>query len=96
MELGGKTLLSEIPIDLENINPEDINKEVLRAAMIAELDAVNFYEQMANLAQDEDIKKVLLEIAREEKVHVAMFESVLIEVDMEYLKIEADYALRKG
>jgi rubrerythrin len=85
-----------MPIDLESINPEDINKEALRAAMIAELDAVNFYEQMAHLAQDEGIKKILLDIAREEKVHVAMFESVLIEVDDEYLKIEADYALRKG
>ena len=89
-------MLSEIPIDLENTKPEDIDKEILRLAMIAELDAVNVYEQMANLAEDEGIKAVLLDIAREEKVHVAMFESVLIEIDAEYLKIEADYALRKA
>ena len=89
-------MLSEIPIDLENTKPEDIDKEILRLAMIAELDAVNVYEQMANLAEDEGLKAVLLDIARAEKVHVAMFESVLIEIDDEYLKIEADYALRKA
>jgi len=31
------------------------------------LDAINFYEQMAALTEDGDIKKVLLDIAREEK-----------------------------
>ena len=35
--------------------------------MIAELDAINIYEQMANLAKSEEIRKVLLDIAREEK-----------------------------
>jgi rubrerythrin len=40
-------LLSKIPINLEKIRKEDLNKENLRAAIIAELDAVNLYEQMA-------------------------------------------------
>jgi rubrerythrin len=63
--------------------------------MIAELDAINLYEQMANLARNEEIRAVLLDIAREEKIHVAMFETVLLQADKEFLKIYADYALAR-
>lgn len=89
-------MLSEIPIDIERIKQGDINKETLRAAIIAELDAVNLYEEMANLTENEDLKTVLLDIAKEEKVHIAMFQTVLMEVDDEFLKILADYSLAKS
>jgi rubrerythrin len=78
-----------------NMTPEDINKEVLRAAMLAELDAINLYEQMAAMAKNKDLRSILLDIAREEKVHVAMFQSVLMEYDREFLKIMADYSLAR-
>lgn len=51
--------------------------------MIAELDAISLYEQMAALAADEKIRKVLLEIAREEKTHVGEFLTLLLERDEE-------------
>jgi len=34
-------MLSKIPIDLERIKKEDLDKEILRYAIIAELDAIN-------------------------------------------------------
>jgi rubrerythrin len=55
-----------------------------------------FYEQMANMAKSERIRKVLFEIARKEKIHVAMLETVLLQTDREFLKIYADYALVKS
>ena len=64
--------------------------------MIAELDAVNIYEQMANLTKNEEIRQILLEIARKEKIHVVMFETVLLQTDREFLKIYADYALARA
>jgi rubrerythrin len=64
--------------------------------MIAELDAINIYEQMANLAKSEKVRKFLIEIARKEKVHIAMFETVLLQTDREFLKIYADYALARS
>jgi rubrerythrin len=39
-------LLSKIPVNLEKIKIEDLNKKMLIATIIAELDAVNLYEQM--------------------------------------------------
>jgi len=64
--------------------------------MIAELDAVNVYEQMANITKNDEIRKILLDVARKEKIHVAMFETVLLQTDMEFLKIYADYALARA
>lgn len=93
---GGENLLSEALADLEKIRPEDLDKEILRAAMIAELDAINIYEQMANLAKSEEIRKILLDVARKEKIHVAMFETVLLQTDKEFLRIYSDYALARS
>lgn len=89
-------MLSEIPVNLQAVKKEDLDKEIMRAAMIAELDAVNLYESMAALTDNEDLAAILHDVAREEKVHVAMFQTVLMEVDREYMKVMADYALGKG
>ncbi|ABE51997.1 ferritin family protein [Methanococcoides burtonii] len=89
-------MMSEMPIIPENVNKEDLDKELIRIGMIAELDAVNFYKQMTPLTKDEDLKAVLLEVAREEMVHIAMFETVLMEVDSVYLKVLADYSLTRN
>jgi rubrerythrin len=76
-------MLSLLPIDLKNVKEEDLDLEILRAGMIAELDAINFYEQMAALTQDESIRKVLLDIAKEEKTHVGEFQALLLRKDEE-------------
>jgi rubrerythrin len=76
-------MLSQMPVDFTKVAKEDLNKEILRAAIIAELDAINFYEQMAALTDDADLKKVLLDIAREEKTHVGEFQTMLLRLDAE-------------
>jgi rubrerythrin len=76
-------MLSEIPINLEKIKRKDIDKEILRAGIIAELDAINLYEQMASVAVREDLRKILLDIACEEKTHVGEFQTLLLELDKE-------------
>lgn len=86
-------MFSKAPINFERTSKEDLDKEILRSAMIAELDAINLYEEMAALTNEDDLRKILLDVAREEKIHVAMFQTVLMEVDHEYLKVMAKYAL---
>lgn len=76
-------MLSTIPFHLEKISPADVDKELLRVAIIAELDAINLYEQMANLARDEKLKTVFLDVAREEKTHVGEFQALLLRQDRE-------------
>lgn len=49
-------MLSQIPINLEKIIEENLDKEILRAGIIAELDAVNLYKQMAAMTTNKNIK----------------------------------------
>jgi len=76
-------MLSTIPFHLEKISSADVDKELLRAAIIAELDAINLYEQMANLATDGTLKTIFLDVAREEKTHVGEFQALLLRQDRE-------------
>jgi len=76
-------MLSKIPINLEKIKKEDLDKEILRLGMIAELDAVSLYEQMTAMTENENIKKILLDIAKEEKTHVGEFQTLLLKLDTE-------------
>lgn len=79
-------MLSELPIDLSKVNKENIDKQILRAGIIAEYDAISFYEQMAALANDKMVKKVLMEVAKEEKEHVGEFQTLLLDMDPELVE----------
>ena len=68
-------MLSTEPIDLSKVKKEDVDKEILRLGIIAELDAVSLYEQLAAKTSDNNIKKIILDIAKEEKTHVGEFEA---------------------
>lgn len=76
-------MLSQTPISLEKVKKEELDKEILRLGMIAELDAVNLYEQLAAMTENENIRKVLLDIAKEEKTHVGEFQALLLKLDKE-------------
>ncbi len=76
-------MLSKLPINLDKIKQENIDKEILRAGIFAELDAINLYEQMAAMTKDELLKEVLLDIANEEKEHVGEFQTLLLQKDKE-------------
>jgi rubrerythrin len=78
-------MLSDIPKKLAGLSPEEIDKEICRAGMIAELDAINLYEQMAALAQDPKLKATLLDIAKEEKTHTGEFQALLLQKDAEFV-----------
>jgi len=79
-------MMAKTPVNLEKIGKEDLNKEILRTGVIAEMDAINLYEQMAALTTKGSIKKVLLDIAKEEKTHVGEFLTLLLEEDREQQK----------
>ena len=79
-------MLSTIPTDLNQIDKKNIDKEILRAGIIAELDAISLYEQMASLTKNEAIKASLLDVAKEEKTHVGEFQALLLQLDTEQVE----------
>ena len=87
-------MLSKIPFDmgkLEELAKEEPDVELVRIGIIAELDAINLYEQLASLAKDELVRKVFLDIAKEEKEHFGEFMELLRNLD-----IEIEDALEEG
>ncbi len=79
-------MLSQLPIDLSKVDKKDLDREILRLGMIAELDAVSLYEQLAAMTENAALKKVLLDIALEEKTHLGEFQTLLLQEDSEQVK----------
>jgi rubrerythrin len=81
-----KKMMSEIPIKIEKVKKKLLDREILRVAIIAELDAINLYEQLAAATENENIRKILLDVAKEEKTHVGEFQALLLREDTEQIE----------
>jgi len=76
-------MMSKIPVKIEKVEKKILDREILRAAMIAELDAISLYEQLAAVTENENLRNVLLDIAKEEKTHFGEFQALLLKEDVE-------------
>jgi rubrerythrin len=94
-------MMSNLPIDLSKVKKENIDMEILRAGMIAELDAVSLYEQFAAMSPTPSLQKLFADIAKEEKTHLGEFQALLLKLDGEQVtelengKKEVDELLEK-
>jgi rubrerythrin len=79
-------MLSEKPIEIKKVEKKISNREILRFAIIAEFDAISLYEQLAASTDNEAIRAVLLDIAKEEKTHVGEFQTLLLREDQEQVQ----------
>ena len=79
-------MLSQLPLNLNKVDRADLDKQIARLGMMAELDAVSLYEQLAANTENAKMKRVLLDIAKEEKTHIGEFEALLLELDQEQVK----------
>jgi rubrerythrin len=78
-------------VDIDTDAPTD--EQILRISIASELSAINLYQQLAEVAESDSLKKVLLDITNEEKIHIGEFESLLREyIDSEDLTAYEDGA----
>ena len=86
------TVLSKNPLEPKpsKLKAEEV-VQAIRLAIIAELDAINLYVQVATAVDDEKVKKVFEDVAKEEKTHVGEFLALLKILDKEQAE-----ELRKG
>ena len=78
-------VLSKNPLDInvkKKLDKEELI-QAIRLAIIGELDAINLYLQIANACKNEIVKRVLEDIAREEKTHVGELLTLLRRLDKE-------------
>lgn len=74
-------MLSRNPLEpAQRVEGERV-AEAVRLAAIAELDAINLYLQLASGVSDESVRKVLLDVANEERTHFGEFLSLLTRLD---------------
>ena len=88
----GKSI-SELFVELKDVKdmpPEIRDKQIAKLGMVAELDAANFYEALSSLANDSRLKAMLLDVAREEKVHFGEFEGMIEMLDKEFEQAEEE------
>ncbi|ADV64662.1 ferritin family protein [Desulfurococcus mucosus] len=81
-------MMSKNPLILQpgrKLTREEI-AEALRLSIIAELDAVNLYLQLARSIDDENVRKVFEDVANEEKTHIGEFLALLEALDPEQSK----------
>ncbi|MEM1962786.1 MAG: family 1 encapsulin nanocompartment shell protein [Sulfolobales archaeon] len=82
------TVLSKHPVEV--LKERKLTKkelaEALRLSMVAELDAINLYLQIAERVEDERYRKVFEDIAKEEKTHFGEFLELLKTLDEEQVK----------
>ena len=79
-----RILLKELFAKDPKESSKEADMQILRKAIIAEFDAISLYEQFAELAYNPKVKKVFLDIAKEEKTHIGEFETLLKVLDPEY------------
>lgn len=79
-------MLAKSPIDINKIDKNNITKGILRISITAELDAISLYEQMADMTENKLLKRILLDVAKEEKTHIGEFETLLLKFDSEQEK----------
>ncbi len=60
-----------------------IDLQIVRTALIAELDATSLYEAQLDNLDSEDAKKVIEHIKLEEKEHIAELQCLLMKLDKE-------------
>jgi len=72
-----------MPFELSKLSGRELDAAILMTGIMAELEAVNLYVQLAAMAGSEAVREVLLDIAREEKTHIGEFLTLLKTIDEE-------------
>lgn len=75
-------MMSDVPINMNKLI-RDLDKEIVRSAMIAELDVIDFFKIMATMTSNTKIKKNLLDRAKEEEANAGKFQALLRNIDKE-------------
>jgi len=83
--MSTKTYLKTLIESSHATKKPDTDIECIRSAIIAEYDAVNMYEEFAEVCKNEKVKKVFLDIANEEKVHIGEFEALAGKLDAHFV-----------
>ncbi len=64
----------------ENLSKEDLVR-ALRCMIVAEFDAINLYQKLSESTDNPMVKRIMTEVANDERRHVGSFLKMLVEVE---------------
>lgn len=67
-----------------NIDGITSDVQILRRCIEEEFKAINIYEALSKIAKSSKVKTILLNVAREEKIHIGEFETLLESLDKQH------------
>jgi rubrerythrin len=78
-----KNKLNEMMSTIPSKKGDMTDLQIIRAGIISEMDAISLYEQLSKITNSNELRDVLLSIAKEEKTHFGEFETLLNKLDTE-------------
>ncbi len=71
----------QLPENIRRLGKEELEKAVLRVAIMSEFDSINTYEQIISLLDDGELKAVFLRLINEDKAHAEELQEQLSKRD---------------
>lgn len=78
--------LCQIPLQMSNLKNEKLDIEIIRSSIIAELNAINYFEQLSMLTKNDAIKHLLLNIIKGKKDYIEALQTLLLSYDEQKIK----------
>jgi len=78
--------LCQIPLQMSNLKNEKLDIEIIRSSIIAELNAINYFEQLSMLTKNDAIKHLLLTIIKGKKDYIEALQTLLLSYDEQKIK----------
>jgi rubrerythrin len=72
------------------VSNEECDEIFLNTGIMAELEAINLYNTIAENTQNKKIKELMKHISDEERVHVGEFKTLLYRIQPKTLKLEKE------
>lgn len=78
--------LCQIPLQMGDLKNENLDKEIIRSSIVAELNAINFFEQLSMLTTNGAIKSLLLSAIKGKKNYIEALQVLLNKYDVQKTK----------
>jgi len=65
--------------NLKDKAPDEVDREILKTAVLRELETINMYEGMAEMTKNIELRKILLGVIREKRTHVGEFQAQIMQ-----------------
>lgn len=68
--------------NLTNVAKEDLDKEIMKAAVVSELESISLFEQMAEMTRNKNLRTTLIEVIRDKRMLVGEIQAQLMQMGL--------------